>query len=126
MIHPDCNPCKAMCFFCGKAFSSEIRQEGESQNGCHKKIKHIKFSKKRFLPPDTYTYECVSGGKKYSFFGKFDVLCFLVTSVLRFALMLYYRRSIMGNQNNMGTQAAEAMQRPRNIFAQVTSLEKQS
>ena len=29
-----------------------------------------------FLPPDTHTYVCVSGGKKPSFFGKFGVLCF--------------------------------------------------
>ena len=37
---------------------------------------------------------CVSGGKKCSFFGKFGVLCILVTSVLRFALLSYYRRTI--------------------------------
>ena len=43
-----------------------------------------------FLPPDTHTYVCVSGGKKCSFFGKFGVLCFLETSVLRFALLSYY------------------------------------
>ena len=34
------------------------------------------------------------GGKKCSFFGKFDVLCFLETPVLRFALLPYYRRVI--------------------------------
>ena len=39
---------------------------------------------------------CVSGGKKYSYFEKFGVLCFLVTSVLRFFLLPYYRR-ILGN-----------------------------
>ena len=39
---------------------------------------------------------CVSGGKKYSFFGKFGVLCFLETPVLTFALLPYYRR---GNVN---------------------------
>ena len=33
-----------------------------------------------------HTYLCVSGSKKRSFFGKFSVLCILVTSVLRFAL----------------------------------------
>ena len=32
------------------------------------------------------------GAKKCSFFGKFGVLCFLVTSVLRSALLSYYRR----------------------------------
>ena len=35
-----------------------------------------------------------SGGKKCSLFGIFGVLCFLVTSVLRFALLPYYRRFI--------------------------------
>ena len=34
------------------------------------------------------------GGKKCSFFGKFGVVCFLVTSILRFALLPYYRRII--------------------------------
>ena len=32
------------------------------------------------------------GGKKCSFFGKFRVLCFLETLVLRFSLLLYCRR----------------------------------
>ena len=47
--------------------------------------------KEHFLPPDTHTYVCVSGGKKCSFFEKFAVLCLLETSVLRFALLSYYR-----------------------------------
>ena len=38
------------------------------------------------------TYVCVSGGKKYSFFRKFGMLCFLETPVLSFALLPYYRR----------------------------------
>ena len=38
----------------------------------------------------------VSEGKKCSFFGKFHVLCFLETPVLRFALLPYYRRFIRG------------------------------
>ena len=45
-----------------------------------------------FLPRDTCRYKCVSEDKKCSFSGKFDVLCFIVTSVLRFALLPYYRR----------------------------------
>ena len=62
-----------------------IRQKGKSQNGCFKKTKRYKFSEKRaFVTP-------VSGGKKYSFFGKIDLLCFLETPVLRFVLLLYYR-----------------------------------
>ena len=35
-----------------------------------------------FLPSDTHTYICVSGGKKSSFLGKFGVTCFLVTPIL--------------------------------------------
>ena len=34
----------------------------------------------------------VSGGKKCLSFGKFELLCFLETPVLRFALLPYYRR----------------------------------
>ena len=54
------------------------------------------------LPPDTYTYVCVSvgkkcgvsGGKKCSFFGKFGGLCFLETSFQRFGFLPYYRQII--------------------------------
>ena len=46
-----------------------------------------------FYPPDTYV--CVSGGKKCLFFGKFGVLCFLVTYVLRFTLFPYYQRMMV-------------------------------
>ena len=58
----------------------------ESQNESNKKAKHAKFSEKRtFLTPR---------GEKCSFFGEFGVLCFLVTPVLRFAVLLYHRRNI--------------------------------
>ena len=57
---------------------SIIRQKGEYQNGCYKKTKHAKFP--------------YQGVKKCSFFGKFGVLCFLETPVLRFVLLPYYRR----------------------------------
>ena len=40
---------------------------------------------------DTHTCVRTSGGKKCSFFRKFVVLCFLVTAVLIFALLPYYR-----------------------------------
>ena len=40
----------------------------------------------------------VSGGKKCTFFGKFDVLYFLVTLVLIFALLPDYRRVLEGLQ----------------------------
>ena len=42
---------------------------------------------------------CVSGGKKCSFFGKFALLCFLETLVLRFAILPYDRRFISGYQS---------------------------
>ena len=50
-----------------------------------------------FLTPDTHAYVCVSGVKKCSFFGKFGLLCFLETPVLRFALLPYYRRITTAN-----------------------------
>ena len=43
-----------------------------------------------------HRYVCVSGGKKCSFFGKFGVLGFFETPVLRFALLLYYWRVLPG------------------------------
>ena len=62
-----------------------IWQKDESQNGCFKKTKYAKFSEKRTLRTCAY-----QGFKKYSFFGKFGMLCFLETRVLRFALLPYY------------------------------------
>ena len=54
--------------------------------------KHSKYSEKwTFLTPDAHRFMCISEGK-CSFFGKFAVFCFLVTSVLRFILLPYYRR----------------------------------
>ena len=46
-----------------------------------------KQSTPNFPKNEHYTYVCVSGGKKCLFFKKIGVLCFLVTSVLRFALL---------------------------------------
>ena len=78
-------------FYCVKLrkISSVTRQKGESQNGCFKKTKHAKFSKKRTFFTPSYAHLCILGGK-CSFFGKFGVLCFLETPVLRFALFSYY------------------------------------
>ena len=44
------------------------------------------------LPYLRSLFLCVSGGKKCLFFEKFGVLRFLVTPVLRFALLPYYQR----------------------------------
>ena len=74
--------------------SSAITQKGESQDGCYKKTKYAKFFEKRsFLPPGPHTHTYISGGKKCSFFGKFGLLCFLVTPILRFTCLPYYRRN---------------------------------
>ena len=62
--------------------SSVRRQKGESQNGCFKETKHVKFSEKR-------TFRTCVSGSKCSFFGKSVVLCFLEISVLRFPLLPY-------------------------------------
>ena len=63
------------------------------------KARQIFRKSEHFLPPppslpplpDTH----VSGGKKCSFHGKFGVLCFLETPVLRFALFPFYQRFIV-------------------------------
>ena len=66
------------------------RQYGKRANlktGVSRKQSMPYFPKnEHFLPPDTHTL----GGKKCSFFGKFGMLCFLETTVLRFALLPYY------------------------------------
>ena len=70
-----------------------IRQNGKYQNGCFKKTKLVKYAKKRtFLTPWYAPVYLGIGGKKYLFFGKFEVLCFHETPVLRFALFPYYRQ----------------------------------
>ena len=77
-----------------KEVSSVTGQTGESQKtDVSKKQSTPNFPKNEyFVLPDTHTYVCVSGDKKCSCFGKFGVLCFLETLVLRFALSPYYRR----------------------------------
>ena len=57
--------------------SSLIKQKAESQNGCFKKTKDTKFSEKRTFPTPWYA------DLRVSFFGKFDVLCFLETPFLK-------------------------------------------
>ena len=56
-----------------------------SKNNEHAKCENYFFRKTPFSA-------CVSGGKKCSLFGKFGVLFFLETPVLRFAILPYYRR----------------------------------
>ena len=57
-----------------------------------------KFPKTKVSYHLIHTCTCAyQGGKKCWFFGKIDVLCFLVTSVLRFALLRHYRRIMVVN-----------------------------
>ena len=58
---------------------------------------------------------CVSGGKKCSFFGKFDVLFFL-TPVLRFALLLIDEFVI----RNLSFHFED----PANVFREIKCCEK--
>ena len=71
-------------------------QKGESQNGCFKKTKQIKFSEKRtFLTPwYAHVRVLITGVRNVRFFGKFGMLSFLETPVLSFALLPYYRRFV--------------------------------
>ena len=70
------------------------------KTGVTRKQSKSNFPKnEHFLPHDTHLHVCVSGGKKCSFCGKFDVLCFLVTAVGRFALLPYYRWYVVFQHN---------------------------
>ena len=57
-----------------------------------KKARQI-FRRTNIFYPRTYAYQRV---KNVRFFGKFGVLCFLETPILRFALLPYYRRVSIG------------------------------
>ena len=73
--------------------SSVIRQKGDLKTGVTRKQSTSNIPKnENFLPPDAHTHMCVSGGK-CSFFRIFGALFLLATPVLRFALLLYYRRN---------------------------------
>ena len=73
--------------------TSVIRQKGESRNRYFKKTKHVKFSEKQLFLTPWYVHVRVRiGGKKCSFFGKFDLLCFPETPVSKFAILPYYWR----------------------------------
>ena len=68
------------------------KAKGQISKRVLQETKHATFSdKQKFLTPDTHMCACVLGGKKCSLFGKFGVLCFLVTPVLRFDFLPYCR-----------------------------------
>ena len=70
-------------------FSSSTAYVKIVGNKAKKRISKRVFPKRNghFWPTDTHMYGYVSGGKKCSLFGIFGVLCFLVTPVLRLALL---------------------------------------
>ena len=78
---------------------SVISQKSESQNGSFKKTKHAKFPEKRTFLISRYAHVRIKR-TKCSFLGKFGVLCFLETPVLRLALLSYYRRSNVQRREN--------------------------
>ena len=68
--------------------SSVLWQKSESQNGANKNTKPANFPKnERFSPPGTYTYVCVSGGKKTFVFRK--IWRALYSCYLRFEIRLF-------------------------------------
>ena len=97
-----CNNCLTLC---GQDYLKllVIRQNGESQIGCLKKTKHFTFSKKWIFLTPLYTRTCAyQGVKNVLFFGKFGVLCFLETPILRFALLPYCQQNVIGKYRNIG------------------------
>ena len=82
-----------ICLIRSKIISNEVKRSN-LKTGVPRKQSTPNFPKnEHFLPSDMHAHVCVSEGKKCSFFGKCDVLCFLETHFLRLALLPYYRRS---------------------------------
>ena len=74
--------------------SMVITQKMNFRKGVTRKQSTPNFTKnEHILPPHTHTSVCISGDKKWLLFGKFGVFCFLVTPVLRFALLPYCPRN---------------------------------
>ena len=73
--------------------SSVIRQKGESQNGCFKKTKHVKFSEKTNISnPLIRTPTCAyQGVRNFRFFGKtfWDSPFCLITDDIRYPLLQF-------------------------------------
>ena len=92
--------CWLWCLLCqidGTLSSSVIIQKGKSQNGGNKKRKHATFSAKTnisysLIRNRTCAYQ---GVRNVRLFEKFGVLCFLVTSVVRFAFLPYYQLNVV-------------------------------
>ena len=62
------------------------------ENKAHQSFRKTNISYLLIRTRANISYPLIRTRKKCSFFGKFDVLCFLETPALRFALLSYYRR----------------------------------
>ena len=82
-----CSSLYSIVYFVGNTAKGRISKRVFQEN----KARQI-FRKTNISYPLIRTRTCAYRGKKCSFFGKFDVPCFLEKPVLRFALLLYYRR----------------------------------
>ena len=76
----------------GFVYRRKYDKRANLKTGVTKKQSTLNFPKNEHLPSDTHTQVRASGSKKCLFFGKCGMLCFLVTPVLRFVLLAYYRR----------------------------------
>ena len=116
-----CSRSKLVASFCLLSNSSVIRQKGESRKECFRKTKRIKFSKKRTFLTPWYAHVRVctcayQGVKNVRFFGKFGVLCILVTSALWFAFFSYYRRNLLSHAFLLPKSSFNYIEKlPRNI-----------
>ena len=86
--------CIHLVWFCSCSFNFQpqnslvIRQKSESQNGGNMKAKHAKFSEKQ-------TCTCAYQGLRNIRFSE-NLVCFaFLLPVLRFAILLYYQRTIL-------------------------------
>ena len=68
------------------------KEKGRISKRVFKKTKQMKFSEKQTFLTPWYAHARNTESKKWSFFGKFGVLCFLETPVLRFPLLPYCRQ----------------------------------
>ena len=88
----------AITNFCGKGFFLELpffhKFSQIIGNKAKGRISKRVFQKKQRTP------NFPKNEKKCSFFGKFGVLCFLETPVLRFALLPYYWRDIESKKSH--------------------------
>ena len=82
--------------------SSVIRQKGESQNGCFKKRKHAKFSKKRTSFTPWYTHVRTSayhGVKNVCFSENLECFLFLKHPFWDSPFLSYYRQILSRKEN---------------------------